>query len=71
MPTENPEASEPQKFTAAEARAYVEKVIAKQAGLSPEQAAKRAAALPPEDFAAIHEAGRNGRVDDVRAILGL
>jgi hypothetical protein len=66
-----PMETKPKAFTAAEKREYVAAVIAKQAGVSPEFAAQRAAELSAEDFAAVHDAGRDGRVADARAILGL
>lgn len=58
------------RFTPEEQRAYVEGCIRKQCGASEAEAAERAAALSPEDFADVHDAGREGRVAWVRELLG-
>lgn len=58
-------------YTADEQRTYVAAVIKKQAGVSLEEATERAGKLSAEDFAAVHDAGREGRVADCRALLGL
>jgi hypothetical protein len=75
MSTQNPDATSPAaapvELSAEEKRAYVVKVIAKQAGVSHDIATVRASELSPEGAEAILAAGREGRVDDCRAILGL
>lgn len=52
-------------------RDYAAAVIANQAGLAPGEAAIHAAAMPHEQLAALIDAGRDGRVAECRAILGL
>ncbi len=65
------QAARDEKYSREEQRSYVEAVIRKQAQLDDEAAAKRADELSPEHFAALHDAGREGRVSDCRELLGL
>ena len=59
------------EFTAAEKREYVVALIKKQAGVSAGEAVKRAADLAADVHDKLHDAGREGRVVDCRALLGL
>ena len=52
-------------------RAYAAQVIAKQCACCPDDAAKKLAGLKDDQVAALVEHGRNGRVADCRALLGL
>jgi hypothetical protein len=59
------------QFTPDDQRGYALAVVAKQAGVSLEEAAKLAEQLGADKLTELHDAGREGRVADCRALLGL
>ena len=64
-------AKEKDQFTDQEKRDYVEAVIRKQAGVDDKKAADIADKLSHDKRVALHDAGRAGRVEECRQILGL
>lgn len=71
QPAADAAAAENPAFTPAEKQAYLLKVIAKQAGVDEAGATAIAAKLDAAKLTALHDAGREGRVADCRALLGL
>lgn len=62
--------SEPAPLTE-EDRAYAVAVVKKQAQLSEDAATEKVVKLPADKLAALVDAGRDGRVAECRALLGL